>query len=88
MGLLMAEFAVGPLRPLDLTVIEQIAIVNGNELHLLHITDGHNGFDGVVDLHNLTRVLDLLVLGRTAWHIVSRRFLQHPRLLAHLRWED
>lgn len=74
MRLLVAGFTIGPLSPFDLAVIEEVAIVDGDELHLLHVADGHDRSDGVVDFHNLAGVLDLLVLGRTGRQVVSRRF--------------
>lgn len=52
----------GPFGPFDLAVVAETAIVDGDQVHSLHVIDREDGTDGVVYSQDLTGVVCSLML--------------------------
>lgn len=49
----MVELASGPFGALYLAVVAEAAVVDGEEVHALHVADRQDGLDGLVDFQDL-----------------------------------
>ena len=79
----VVELASGPLCPLDLAVVAEAAVVDGDEVHPLHVADRQDGPDGLVDPQDLPRVLGPVVLRRERGELVAGCALGREGLFLH-----
>lgn len=80
---LVVELASGPFGTLDLAVVAEAAVVDGDEVHALHVADRQDGLDGLVDPQDLARVLGPVVLRGERRKLVSGGALGREALFLH-----
>lgn len=70
------ELAGGPFRAFDFAGIGEGAVVDGDELHALHVADRHDRPDHLVYAQDFPRVVRPLVQRRQGGQLVARRLPQ------------
>ena len=79
----MVELASGSFRALDLAVVAEAAVVDGDEVHALHVADRQDGPDGLIDPQDLARVLGPIVLRGQRRKLVSGGAFGRKALFLH-----